>query len=148
MRTVCTAMLSTLWEKKGQLATSAVALAAVEQKASQWAAAEPAAASDEQQARPASPSQPGQLFWTDGKARTMPVLLRAVAMLTLLAFIAWLYVVGVLMLMAPFSKLALTLAAGVWLTSLLPCQVGGLWCTHVQLHNALRVAVYCNACIW
>lgn len=72
-----------------------------------------------------SPSKPGVLFWTDGKARTMPVALRAVAMLTLLAFVAWLFVIGGLMVAAPFSRLALTLAVMSWMTLLLPCQVWG-----------------------
>lgn len=68
-------------------------------------------------------SQPGVMFWTDGKAKTMPGPLRAVAMATLLFFISWIWIISFLMLGAPFSKVAATLAVGFWLTLLLPCQV-------------------------
>ena len=68
-------------------------------------------------------SQPGVMFWTDGKAKTMPGPLRAAAMATLLFFISWIWIISFLMLGAPFSKVAATLAVGFWLTLLLPCQV-------------------------
>ncbi len=73
-------------------------------------------------------SQPGRIFWTDGKAKDMSFALRAVAMVTLLLFVSWIWIISFLMLGAPFSKVAATLAVGAWLTLLLPCQVRFVHC--------------------
>lgn len=82
------------------------------------------AAAEEQCSSPAAPArQPGTLFWTDGKAKDMGFALRAVAMVTLLLFVSWIWIISFLMLGAPFNKVAATLAVGAWLTLLLPCQV-------------------------
>ena len=76
--TAFTALLS-LMEKKWCTAAAAAAVSAVEK-------------APQAQAQP--PSKPGELFWTDGKARSMPVVFRVAAMLTLLAFVAWIFIIG------------------------------------------------------
>lgn len=77
----------------------------------------------EQAPSKASPSQPGVMFWTDGKAKSMPFYLRAVAMVTLLLFVSWIWIIAFMLLAAPFSKIAATLAVALWATLMLPCQV-------------------------
>jgi hypothetical protein len=80
----------------------------------------------EQQATKAAVSEPGMLFWTDGRARSMPFIHRAAAMATLAIFLSWIYVIGFSLLFTPISIVAATLAAGMWVTVMLPCQVRSL----------------------
>jgi hypothetical protein len=77
----------------------------------------------EQQVTKAAVSEPGVLFWTDGKARSMPFIQRAAAMATLAIFLSWIYVIVFSLLFTPISIVAATLAVGMWVTVLLPCQV-------------------------
>lgn len=80
----------------------------------------------EQEVTKAAVSEPGMLFWTDGKARHMPFIHRAAAMATLAIFLSWIYVIGFSLLFTPISIVAATLAVGMWVTVLLPCQVSWL----------------------
>eukprot|EP00882_Tetradesmus_deserticola_P006767 GHRQ01007123.1.p1 GENE.GHRQ01007123.1~~GHRQ01007123.1.p1 ORF type:complete len:345 (+),score=115.83 GHRQ01007123.1:1057-2091(+) len=59
-------------------------------------------------------------LYTEGTS-TMPIWQQCLAMATLLVFIAWIYVLAILMLAAPLSPLAATAALAAWSTLLLPC---------------------------
>lgn len=69
------------------------------------------------------PSEPGVIYWTDGKAKTMPLFLRAVAMLSLLLFVSWIWIIGFNLVFAPFSRVSATIAVCLWATLLLPTAV-------------------------
>lgn len=69
------------------------------------------------------PSEPGVMYWTDGKAKTMPLVLRAIAMLSLLLFVSWIWIIGFNLVFAPFSRVSATIAVCLWATLLLPTAV-------------------------
>jgi hypothetical protein len=120
--TAFTAMLALLdWN------TSTVS--STEQQAGSPSTTEPAVSSPaQQQTREPSTSEPGVMFWTDGKAKTMPVFYRAMAMVTLLFFVSWIWIIAFMILATPFSKLVATVTVLAWLTLLLPTQVRSIPC--------------------
>lgn len=99
----------------------------------------------QQQTREPSTSQPGVMFWTDGKAKTMPVYYRAMAMVTLLFFVSWIWIIAFGILATPFSKLIATLTVLAWLTLLLPTQVRR---AHVILHRIRRLCACSGPSQW
>lgn len=63
----------------------------------------------------------GKRHYTDGTQPLTPWQ-KALAAITLLCFIAWIYVIAALMLLAPFNSTAALVVAAVWSTVLLPCS--------------------------
>lgn len=118
--TACTAILALLdWN------TSTVC--STEEQAGCPSTTEPAVSPAVQhQTMQPSRSEPGVMFWTDGKAKTMPVFYRAMAMLSLLLFVSWIWIIAFMILASPFSKLVATVTALTWLTLLLPTQVSSI----------------------
>eukprot|EP00878_Enallax_costatus_P014067 GHUV01014711.1.p1 GENE.GHUV01014711.1~~GHUV01014711.1.p1 ORF type:complete len:202 (+),score=23.78 GHUV01014711.1:275-880(+) len=73
------------------------------------------------QAGAAEASVTGKRVFTEGIA-PMPLWAKTLAAVSLLCFIAWIYVIAVLMLLAPFSSVAAVVVVAVWSTVLFPCS--------------------------